>query len=806
MQDLRYALRTLRKQPVFTLVAMLTLALGIGANTAIFSLIYQILLRPLPYADAGRLVFVWNTYPGINLPQASVSIPDYLDRKTQASALADATLFTMRTANLNEAGQPEQLRALAFTPSFFSTRQHAPFIGRGFTEQDATPDADRFAILTHGLWVSRYGADPSIVGRDIRVNGEAHRVVGVLSADFELPSRDVALLVPFSFTPQQMSDNGRGNEFSSMIARLRPGASLEEADAQFKTIVARNVERLPQLQSFAKTSGFGGYTVGLRDQIVGDVRTPLLVLQAGVVLVLLIACANVANLLLMRAAARLRELAIRTTLGAGRGRIVRQLLTEGLVLSLGGAIAGLGLGLAGLKALIALSTTQIPGSPEATLHVPVLAFTLGLAVLTGLVFGMTPALTVLRENTASYLKDDSTRTTPGRRAGTTRAVLVVSETAIAGVLLIGAGLLLKSFVQLQSVNPGFSPDNVLTAQISLPAVRYASAPTRIAFWNRLAERVRSIPGVTAVGLTTNVPFNGNVGSGSYTIVGRTLAPGEAPPHGRQEIVGADYFAAMRIPLVAGRTFRDGDAAAAPMVCVVDEYLVKKYFADRSPIGERIQRGPNFTATIIGVVGSINSIDLGQPVTKERIYYSATQAGPSSMALVLKTRPDPVSVVAQVRAAVQAVDPEQPIADVRTMDQWVSSSLQNRRTPTALLTVFGAVALVLSAIGIYGILAFAVTQRGREFGIRHALGADQRSIVSLVVFEGLRTASVGIVLGLLGAAALTRSLQSLLFGVTVHDPMVFVGVAVTLLAVAAAACYIPARRATRVDPIVALRES
>jgi predicted permease len=806
MQDLRYALRTLRKQPIFTLVAVLTLALGIGANTAIFSLIYQILLRPLPYPDAERLVFVWNTYPGINLPQASVSIPDYLDRKTQAPALADATLFTMRTANLNEGGQPEQLRALAVTPSFFSTLRRAPLIGRGFAEDDAKPDADRFAILTHGLWVSHYGADPSIVGRDIRVNGEAHRVVGVLPADFEMPARDVALLVPFSFTPQQMSDNGRGNEFSSMVARLRPGASLEQADAQFKTIVSRNVERLPQFQSFAKTSGFGGYAVGLRDQIVGDVRTPLLVLQAGVVLVLLIACANVANLLLMRATARLRELAIRTTLGAGRGRIVRQLLTEGLVLSLAGAFAGLGLGLAGLKALIALSTTQIPGSPEATLHLPVLAFTLGLAVLTGLVFGMTPALTVLRENAASFLKDDSTRGTPGRRAGATRAVLVVAETAIAVVLLIGAGLLLKSFVQLQSVNPGFSPDNVLTAQISLPAVRYASAPARIAFWNRLAERVQSIPGVTAVGLTTNVPFNGNVGSGSYTIVGRTLAPGEAPPHGRQEIVGADYFTAMRIPLVAGRTFRNGDAATAPIVCVVDEYLVKKYFADRNPLGERIQRGPDFTATIVGVVGSINSVDLGQPVTKERIYYSATQAGPSSMAMVLKTGPDPVSVVPQVRAAVQAVDPEQPIADVRTMDQWVSSSLQNRRTPTALLTVFGAVALVLSAIGIYGILAFAVTQRGREFGIRHALGADQRSILSLVIFEGLRTAGVGIALGLLGAAALTRSLQSLLFGVTVHDPVVFVAVAVALLAVAAAACYVPARRATRVDPMVALRES
>src|SRR5689334_21204169 len=304
MQDLRYAIRTLAKQPIFTLVAVLTLALGIGANTAIFSLLYQILLRPLPYRDADRLVFVWNTYPGINLPQASVSIPDYLDRKSQAPALADATLFTMRTANLNETGTPEQLRSLAVTPSFFSTLGRSPWLSRGFTEDEAKPDADKFVVLTYGLWSSRFGSDRSIVGRDIRVNGEPHRVVGVLPPDFELPARDIALLVPFAFTPAQMADSGRGNEFSSMIARLRPGASIEQANAQFKTIVARNLERLPQLKSFAQTSGFGGYAVGIRDQLVGDVRAPLYVLQAGVILVLLIACANVANLLLMRATVR----------------------------------------------------------------------------------------------------------------------------------------------------------------------------------------------------------------------------------------------------------------------------------------------------------------------------------------------------------------------------------------------------------------------------------------------------------------------------------------------------------------------
>ncbi|HMD35059.1 MAG TPA: ABC transporter permease [Vicinamibacterales bacterium] len=539
MQDIRFALRTLRKQPVFTLVAVATLALGIGANTAIFSLLYQILLQPLPYPKADRLVFVWNSYPGINLPQASVSIPDYIDRAQQAPAIQSATLFTMRNANLNEQGNPEQLRALAVTPSFFPTLQRWPLIGRGFTEDEAKTGNDKFAVLTWALWTSHYASDRSIVGHDIRVNGEPYRVVGVLPPDFDLPARDIAVVVPFSFTPQQMSDNGRGNEFSSMVARLKPGATIEQANGQFKAIVARNLERLPQFASFAKTSGFGGYAIDMREQLVGDVRTPLYVLQAGVLFVLLIACANVANLLLMRATGRHRELAIRGALGAGRMRIVRQLLTEGLVLSLTGALAGIALGLAGVKALLTLTTVPMTVSTGATLNAPVLLFALGLSAVTGLVFGVVPISTVFRTNTAAFLKDDSARGTASKRTGMTRSLLVVAETAVAVLLLIGSGLLIKSFMKIQEVDPGFSTRNVLTAQIALPASRYATAAARIAFWNQLTDRVRAIPGASAVGLTTNVPFNGNVGSGSYSIVVRTLAPGEAMPHGRQEVVGAD---------------------------------------------------------------------------------------------------------------------------------------------------------------------------------------------------------------------------------------------------------------------------
>jgi predicted permease len=810
MQDLRYALRTLRKQPIFTLVAVLTLTLGIGANAAIFSLLYHTLLRPLPFPNADRLVFVWNTYPGINLNQASVSIPDYLDRRTQAPAIEDATLFTSVFANLNEGGNPEQVRALQVTPSFFTTLQRQPMLGRAFTDDDAKPEGDRDVILTYGLWRSHYAADPAIVGRDIRIGGGAWRVVGVLPADFELPAPDVALLTPFAFTPQQTSDNGRGNEFSQMIARLRPGATIEQLNGQMRVISEHVMERLPARAGFMKSSRFGGFAVTMREQLVGEVRTPLLIMQACVVFVLLIACTNVANLLLMRATGRNRELAIRTTLGAGQWRIVRQMLTEGLVLAFAGGLAGIAAGTAALRALVALEIVPgvMPGGPQPAMNVAVMAFNLALVVLTGLVFGVVPAVAITRGNASAYLKDDSTRGTAGKRVGALRTILVVGEIAAALTLLIGAGLLIKSFAKLQDVNPGFSPGNVLTAQMSLPPSRYPDEPARIAFRNRLIERARAIPGVTSAAMTTNVPFNGNVGSGSYSIVGRVQAPGEAAPHGRQEIVGGDYFKAMQIPLVAGRTFNDGDTLDAPRVVVIDEYLVKKYFADRSPLGQQIQRGgpTSPTFTIVGVVGTINSIDLGQPVTKERIYYPATQQAPRNMALVLKTALDPQSLVPQVRAAVRDLDPEQPLSDVRTMEQWMARSLVSRRAPTVLLAIFAAVALLLSAIGIYGVLAFGVAQRVREFGIRQALGAGRTSILSLVLKQGLHTTGIGVVLGLAGSLLLTRYLQTLLFGVTSRDAGVFAAVTVLLVGVAMAACYIPARRATRVDPMVALRDS
>jgi putative ABC transport system permease protein len=618
----------------------------------------------------------------------------------------------------------------------------------------------------------------------------------------------VSMLMPYSFTPAQMSDSTRGNESSSMIARLRPGVTIEQVNGQMKSIVDRNAERLPASRPFWTSSGFRGYAVPLRDQLVGDTRTSLLVLQAGVLVVLLIACANVASLLLMRATGRARELAIRTTLGAGRWRLVRQLLTEGIVLAILGAAGGLALGLAGVRGLIALSTQQIPGMAEASLNSAVLAFTTALALITGLVFGLVPAMAITRGNTNTLLKEDTARGSASRGTGLTRTLLVVAETALALVLLVGAGLLVKSFARLQDVNPGFSADNVLTAQLALPATRYPDQAARQAFWTRLVDQIRPLSGVTAVGLTSNVPFNGMVSSGSYSIVGYDSPQGEAQPHGRQEVVGGDYFRAMEIPLVAGRLFTDVDAAAAPPVVIIDQYLVKRYFPNKSPLGQQIRRGgPASPAyTIVGVVGTINSIDLGEPVAKERLYYPVTQQANPTMGLIVKTRIDPRALAAQVRSAVAAIDPEQPMADVRTMDEWMARSLEGRRAPMLLLALFGAVALTLSAIGIYGVLAFGVAQRAREFGIRQALGADPRTILALVLGQGMRTTGIGIVLGLAGAVALTRYLQSLLFGVGAYDLSVYAGVTILLLGVALAACYVPARRATRVAPTVALRES
>ncbi|HKT78663.1 MAG TPA: ABC transporter permease [Vicinamibacterales bacterium] len=806
MRDVRHAVRSLLRQPGFSIVAVATVAIAVGANVAIFSLLYQTLLKPLPYGKADRLVYIWNTYPRMGLPKASVSIPDYLDRKTQAASLEDAALMSDVRLSLVASGEPVQLRGMAVTPSFFSTLDRRPSLGRPFADDEAEPGNNHVAILTASLWKARFAGDPSVIGREVKLGGEPYTVVGVLPADFLLPSPEIDLLVPFAFTPAQQTDAARGNEFSMMIGRLRPAATIDQLNSDMRAIVQRNLERLPERRAGAEATGFGGYAVPMREEFAGDTRAPMLILQASVFLLMAIACVNVANLLLMRATGRMRELAIRASLGAGRAQLLRLMLIEGMVIAAAGGLLGVLIGVGGLRAIVASAPAGLPVSVRPTVDAAVVGFALLLVALTGAFFGALPSVVILRERLGAVLNDESARSSGSARIGAARNALVVAETALALILLVGAGLLVKSLNRLHGVNTGFRPEGVLTAQINLPAVRYADPAARATFWARLLDATATLPGVTSAGLTSNVPFNGNVSSGTYRIVGYTPPPGEALPHGRQEVVGGDYFRAMQIPLLRGRLFDSSDVREGRAVAIVDQLLVDRYFPNRDPIGQQIQRGGPTSPpiTIVGVVGTINAIDLSEPVLKERIYYPVQQAAQAAMGVVLKTPGDPALLTAPLRRAVQAIDPEQPMANVRTMTDWVERSLEGRRTPTLLLVMFGTVAMILAAMGLYGVLAYGVEQRRRELGIRQALGANRRSILTMVLRQGLRTTAIGLAVGLVAAAVLSRYLAGLLFEVDAIDPIVFVAVPVALLAVAAAACYVPARRATRVDPAIALR--
>ncbi len=804
MQDLRYALRSLKSQPVFTIAAVATLAIGIGANAAIFSLFYQVLLRPLPYAAPERLVWVWNTYGRAGEERTAVSIPDYRDRKAEAAAIEDATLFTGRSIALTGTGSPEEVRALAATPSFFTTLGRRPAIGRSFREDEAAPNADRFAVLTDGFWRSHYNGDPRVVGSTALMNGEAWRILGVMPPDVVLPMPDVAAIVPFGFTPDQRSDAERGNEFSFMIARLRPGATVAQFNQQMSRIVEETIVRVPARAAYMRNSGFGGTAVPLQERLVGAARQPLYLLQAAVALVLLIACVNVANLLLMRANRRSHELALRSALGAGGLRIVRQLVVEGLVVAIAGAVGGVVVSVVGVRVLAAIGAGQLPVATTASLHWPVLLVTAGVAIVTGLFFGVAPAASLLRSDLEASLRDDTSRGTGGRRTGATRATLVMAETALAVTLLVGAGLLIKSLARVLTVDPGFTTSRVLTAQVSLPRPRYADSIAQQAFWQNLTAKLREVPGVVAAGVTSAVPFSGTVSAGTYKVASRPLAPTEKPPHAQFETVGGDYFRALQIPVLEGRVFDDRDGADRERVVVVDRFLARRQFPGRSAIGELLNFGSPRNYRIVGVVGTINAVDLSQPIPEERVYLAATQIASSTMGLVVKTVAEPSGLVQQLRGAVESIDPGQPIADVRTMEQWVGRSLQPRRAPTTLLAMFGGISLLLSGIGIYGVLAFAVNQRSREFGIRRALGADRASILTLVFAQGLRPTAIGIIVGLAGSLMVTRYLESMLYGIGGRDPVVLAGATTLLLAVAAVACYLPARTATRTDPMVALR--
>ena len=800
--DFRHSLRLMGRRPGFTALAVLTLALGIGANTAIFSVIYGVLLAPLPYEEADRLVRVWNKYPLMDLPKASVSIPDYFDRREGVDAFEEAALYSFRSVNLSENGPPERLVGVEATASLFPLLRESPLHGTTWSEEAEQPGQDDVVVLSHGLWQRRFGGDPDLVGQDIRLSGRPFRVLAVMPESFEFPSPRVDVWKPFPFTPEQKSDDSRGNEYSHMIARLAPGASLEQAQQQIDAIHEANKERFPQAKEFWESSGFGGMVVDYREELYGDLRPTLFLLQAVVAFVLLIACANVANLMLSRLQARQKELALRASLGASRLRMASQLLTEGLALSLVGGLLGIWLGWLGVRLLTHL---ELAGGVEIGLDPNVLFFTLGVSLLTGILASLLPILAAGRTQPQEVLKEGGGHgTSGGRKAAFPRHALVVAEMACAVILLVGAGLMVRTLAALLDEDTGFDPGGVLTAQVALPATAYPESEDRIRFFEETLERARHLPGVSHAGMVSNAPFSGGSASGSYTIDGYTPAAGESQPHALQRVVDEDYFAALGIELLAGRGLDRRDTEDTQRVVVVDHRLVEKYFPEGEAVGGRIQRGGN-TYEIVGVVEPVKISDLERPITKETLYYSFRQVPRPDMTLVLKTSIPPTEVVEPLRQAVLETDSEQPIYNVVTMEERLADSVRTRRVSMVLLVAFGGLAALLAAIGIYGVLAFSVSRRTRELGTRMALGAQTHEILHLVLRRGLRLTLIGLAVGLVAALALGRFLAGMVYGVSLDDPSTFLGVALLLITVSLVACLQPALRASRVAPMEALRE-
>ena len=817
LQDLKYGFRSLLAKPGFLIAAIATLALGIGANTAIFSVINGSLLRPLPWPEADRLVQVYNTYPKM-LDYAGTSIPDFLDRKEQAPALENLAIYNSVSFNLALSGAPQRLTGLRATPSLFATLKVQPQIGRAFTDEDAVPGRDKVVVLSNATWKTQFNADPNVVGRELRMNGETYTVVGVMREGFFFPNRANQLFVPFAFEPKQKADDERGNEYSESIGRLKPGATVSEADAQFDAIVKRNADRLAasgdargaSFATWLRAGNFTGRAKPLREQLVGNLGATLLMLQAVTLFVLLIVCANVANLMLTRVSARYKELSVRTALGAGRARIARQLLIESVMLSGAGALVGVALAYFGVKALaMALGIDVENGQFEFTIDAAVLAYSIGVALVVGVVSGLFPVASMWGARPFEVLKEGGRNAGGGRSAKATRNVLVVAQMALAVTLLVGAGLMLKSFSNLMKVTPGFTADGVLTARIDLSDAKFKDDKAKTAFFDRLLAEARAIPGAKSVGIITGLPFSQNDGTASYAIEGQERVEGQSGPHGHIRVVDEDYLKALDIPLLSGRAFQPNDTADAAGVVLIDEYMAKTQFPNGTPIGRRITLDDRTSPTakwftIVGVVGTVKHSKLAEDVKKETYYFYYKQLAPPQAELALKTDLATASMIQPLRDALRRVDPDQPLYDIKTLDDRVRVSLADRRAPMQLLLLFAAVALILSAIGIYGVLAYAVASRTGELGVRMAIGAQKQDILGLVLKQGGRLAAVGLGIGLVGSFALTRMMQAQLFGVSASDPLTFVVVIAVLGAVALLACWLPARRAAAVNPIEALR--
>jgi predicted permease len=817
-EDVRYAWRGLRANRGFTAAAIVSLALGIGATTSIYSVASALLLRPLPYADADRLVILWNRSPGLGITEDWFSTAQYFDIKSSSQTFEEVAIAIGANYNLTGDGEPERVGTIRVSSNLLPMLGVRAEVGRLFGAADDVTGAPGVALLGHGTWRRRYGGDHAVVGRSIILNGQSYTIVGVLPASFDLPrevlptlggAEHAEILLPLPLAADAATVRNR--EDYNLLAKLKRGATLEQSQAELDALTARLRGDHPQI--YPPTGGLTFSSVPLHEQVVGDVRRPLGVLIAAVACVLLIACLNVANLLIVRALGRRNEIAVRAALGASRRRLVRQLLTESVLLATGGAALGLGLAVLGDRAMHLLGSHSIPRLDSVAINSEVLLFTIAVSVLTALVFGLIPAVRLSALDLQQHLKDASRGASGARslwaggRNG--RRMLITSEIALSVVLLIAAGLLIRSLAQLQSVAPGFNAANVLTLELTMTGRKYTDAAVAFEAYRSLWQRLTALPGVDAAGAVSALPLSQMMAWGPIVVEGRTPAAGEAFINADIRIVAHDYFRAMQIPLIDGRLFTEQDLRTTPRVIVIDAQMASQLWPGESAIGKRIRTGGMDASanapwlTVVGVVGRIKQ-DRLDAESRIAVYHPHAQVPTRAMNVVVRSAIDPGSLTSSVRRAIHEIDPDLPIYNIRSMDDRVAASLAERRFAMLLLTLFAVIAVSLSAVGIYGVLAFVVNQGTRELGIRLALGDTPHGLAMLVVRHAAAVVVVGTVLGLAGAVALVRSMESLLFGISTRDPLTFAAVPVLLAVVALAASVLPARRAARVDPVTALR--
>jgi putative ABC transport system permease protein len=804
-QDARFALRMLRKNPGFTCIAVLTLALGIGANTAIFSVVYAVLLQPLPYIDSSRLVMVNETTPRVG--DVSVSYPNFLDWRDRSKTISQWAAACQVSFSLSGVSRPENINGDAVSPNFLSMLGMHPFLGRDFYSAEENPGTPPVLLLSYSLWQSHLGADPNVVGETITLDGRSFTIIGVLPPNYRSPDKTDVLLPIGVWAADDSGSKERADRGDMIvIGRLAPNVNLEMARDEMVGIAARLAKEYPD-----SNDQFGVKVKPIRDSFVGEMRPAILVLSGAVMFVLLIACANVANLFLVRGAGRTREIALRIAFGASRGRIVRQMLTESFVLALFGGAIGLALAILGIGGMSKLIPQDMLMGATMNLNGVVLLFTAGVAVLAAFIFGLAPAAHLANPNVQSELKEGGRTASSSTGQKRLRGILAVSEVALALVLLTGAGLMMKSLYRLLSVDPGFHADRVLKMEMDLRTQQYEKDPAIRAFWQRVLDGVRALPGVEGASVGTHVPLTDSHGRTDITVEGMVEPAPGSYPHPDYHAVSPGYTGTLGISLVRGRAFTNADVEGAQLVGLVNSTLAKKLFPDADPIGKRFKFGRMTEKdkskwkwiTIVGVVGDTKLYGLANPARLE-VYVSCLQYPSDGMNLVVRSGVDPAAMTSAIRGVVASIDKDQPIFDISTMNEVVTKSVSNRRITLVLLGLFSALALILSTIGIYGVISYSVAQRTHEIGIRMALGAHQSDVLRMVLGQGAKIALIGIGIGIVAAFGLTRLMASLLFSVSAFDPITFAGVAITLTIVALAACYIPARRATRVDPMVALR--